>query len=100
HTRFDCDWSSDVCSSDLVSYELRNLICSRVQREMARFEDVDFRLRHILTVAFRFAEVEREVVLPPNHEKARLLLPHPCLPFRVRSEERRVGKECSSRLVA
>src|SRR2546430_3219260 len=21
HTRFDCDWSSDVCSSDLVTYE-------------------------------------------------------------------------------
>src|SRR2546430_8137736 len=21
HTRFDCDWSSDVCSSDLVLYE-------------------------------------------------------------------------------
>src|SRR2546430_4178328 len=23
HTRFDCDWSSDVCSSDLVSLSLR-----------------------------------------------------------------------------
>src|SRR2546430_5655555 len=22
HTRFDCDWSSDVCSSDLVEKEL------------------------------------------------------------------------------
>src|SRR2546430_10027651 len=22
HTRFDCDWSSDVCSSDLLDYEL------------------------------------------------------------------------------
>src|SRR5260370_11294161 len=22
HTRFKCDWSSDVCSSDLVSYDL------------------------------------------------------------------------------
>src|SRR2546430_6718018 len=24
HTRFDCDWSSDVCSSDLGSYEATN----------------------------------------------------------------------------
>src|SRR2546430_17609419 len=24
HTRFDCDWSSDVCSSDLISPGLRN----------------------------------------------------------------------------
>src|SRR2546430_5366905 len=23
HTRFDCDWSSDVCSSDLVGIRLR-----------------------------------------------------------------------------
>src|SRR5256886_9485203 len=23
HTRFDCDWSSDVCSSDLVSFNYR-----------------------------------------------------------------------------
>src|SRR2546430_9104306 len=22
HTRFDCDWSSDVCSSDLKSYQI------------------------------------------------------------------------------
>src|SRR6266567_4853859 len=26
HTRFDCDWSSDVCSSDLVDDELRGRI--------------------------------------------------------------------------
>src|SRR2546430_13811434 len=24
HTRFDCDWSSDVCSSDLAAREHRN----------------------------------------------------------------------------
>src|SRR2546430_14410466 len=24
HTRFDCDWSSDVCSSDLLPIELRD----------------------------------------------------------------------------
>src|SRR5688572_339616 len=24
HTRFDCDWSSDVCSSDLVATEMRD----------------------------------------------------------------------------
>src|SRR2546430_3522615 len=25
HTRFDCDWSSDVCSSDLVGFSLPGL---------------------------------------------------------------------------
>src|SRR2546430_10836624 len=27
HTRFDCDWSSDVCSSDLSLWGLRLAIC-------------------------------------------------------------------------
>src|SRR2546430_7052362 len=26
HTRFDCDWSSDVCSSDLLRRLVRNMI--------------------------------------------------------------------------
>src|SRR2546430_9882367 len=26
HTRFDCDWSSDVCSSDLPSHNPRSLV--------------------------------------------------------------------------
>src|SRR2546430_4786264 len=33
HTRFDCDWSSDVCSSDL----LREPLGSAQQRAFARF---------------------------------------------------------------
>src|SRR2546427_2502453 len=28
HTRFDCDWSSDVCSSDLISSVLRQTMKS------------------------------------------------------------------------
>src|SRR5688572_31735859 len=32
HTRFDCDWSSDVCSSDLLKiiYSLRKIIHSYI----------------------------------------------------------------------
>src|SRR5438270_13424690 len=29
HTRFDCDWSSDVCSSDLSAEGLRQLLADR-----------------------------------------------------------------------
>src|SRR6266567_6650138 len=38
HTRFDCDWSSDVCSSDLTG--LTNLAASQQQASTAfgRFE--------------------------------------------------------------
>src|SRR2546430_5464203 len=33
HTRFDCDWSSDVCSSDLVRAEsIRDLCCGEYSR--------------------------------------------------------------------
>src|SRR2546430_7984247 len=32
HTRFDCDWSSDVCSSDLVRQIQANMVQRRVIR--------------------------------------------------------------------
>src|SRR6267378_5737864 len=51
-----------------VPDELGNLICCGIEREMARLEDVDFGLGHVLAVAFRFAEVEREIILTPNHQ--------------------------------
>src|SRR2546427_7028351 len=35
HTRFDCDWSSDVCSSDLTS----RASCLLIDRERRRHRD-------------------------------------------------------------
>src|SRR5205085_7878011 len=69
HTRFDCDWSSDVCSSDLNSspaaaYTLNNLKLAWARTEMKLVE----------------WDTQRD---QPGPE--------------VRSEERRVGKECRSR---
>src|SRR5260370_23035072 len=57
HTRFKCDWSSDVCSSDLAD-----------QRPQSRQQ---------------FVQLERlgQVIVGAG----------------IRSEERRVGKECRSR---
>src|SRR5205085_5719848 len=60
HTRFDCDWSSDVCSSDLGC--------------------------------------ELGVVVVKHIECGLLGVPSPFLRSKqIRSEERRVGKECRSR---
>src|SRR2546430_7181966 len=86
HTRFDCDWSSDVCSSDL---ELRSLdahigaaahdaevLGQRGFGEMQAQPRRD-RMRHRYMRDEALAE-ERALAL-------------------VRSEERRVGKECRSR---
>src|SRR2546427_2600683 len=63
HTRFDCDWSSDVCSSDLW-------------RRSGRWWRSSWSCSEGLIV---------DLLTCP--------LPRPS----VRSEERRVGKECRSR---
>ena len=57
-----------------VTNELRNLIRSGVECEMASIEDVDFGFRHIFAVAFRLAEIEREIVLAPEDQKLWLRL--------------------------
>src|SRR5688572_33092997 len=74
HTRFDCDWSSDVCSSDLTPYEY----LGKDKRLEARFTAVTAR------------KVRPTEVLVPAHNA-------PVAEGMLRSEERRVGKECRSR---
>src|SRR2546430_8566196 len=42
HTRFDCDWSSDVCSSDLLTnvnpgFDTRDVLAARIRLTPARF---------------------------------------------------------------
>src|SRR5438093_11258303 len=67
HTRLVSDWSSDVCSSDLWDNLLQ--LVARVAPKLA--EDLAGHTEHLLLV-------------------------HPGLIARYRSEERRVGKECRS----
>src|SRR2546430_13600604 len=80
HTRFDCDWSSDVCSSDLRSW-LQTLGAGNIPT----WDE--------LRKAFlkRFFPIAKSVKLRNNISGFRQLLDEP------RSEERRVGKECRSR---
>src|SRR5690348_17778721 len=77
HTRWTGDWSSDVCSSDL------DRICIRISNG-ARPE-VAANLEGIVPSTF-FEWQERG----RRGEE-------PYAGFRIRSEERRVGKECRSR---
>src|SRR2546430_12203068 len=81
HTRFDCDWSSDVCSSDLVS---------RVVGKEGQITQ-----RAVLPGASGGWAARIDIVntligdlVQPTAEVARVI---------GRSEERRVGKECRSR---
>src|SRR5256886_3764839 len=82
HTRFDCDWSSDVCSSDLL---LRNAGRAGLPVTIYRPLDITGSLRTgALSTATEMCALIRFITdtgLAPD----------------IRSEERRVGKECRSR---
>src|SRR2546430_11423983 len=80
HTRFDCDWSSDVCSSDLV-------LLSPALFQKATGGEI-FRMGvwggKNGTLFPHFPEITKAAEAASDHAA-------------VRSEERRVGKECRSR---
>src|SRR5690606_40464024 len=80
HTRFSRDWSSDVCSSDLLFNLIRR--------------SADLSVRGIELV--KFSDYLHSLYVPTNLNLIRFK------PLRgtglvVRSEERRVGKECRCR---
>src|SRR3712207_8824586 len=79
HTRYWRDWSSDVCSSDLeglepLAYGAKALVCG------------EYAFPRCYELAGRLFE------FPNVHHRSPLLGP-----YKRRSEERRVGKECRSR---
>src|SRR5260221_10948150 len=80
HTRSLCDWSSDVCSSDLVARSIiaeagyANYFVHRTGHSIGTFE-------HGNGANIDNYETQDQRILLPN----------------TRSEERRVGKECRSR---
>src|SRR5437588_4328897 len=82
HTRSLCDWSSDVCSSDLTPENIPALrerftaiFATRTRDEWAEiFDGTDACVAPVLSMTEA-----------PAH------------PHNLRSEERRVGKECRSR---
>src|SRR5256886_7498007 len=80
HTRFDCDWSSDVCSSDLVPP-------TWVGASFDTGSDVGW----VLPASCSRCHCSRYAAATPASSTRSALLS--C----VRSEERRVGKECRSR---
>src|SRR5207245_4539010 len=82
HTRCYRDWSSDVCSSDLDGKPAERLIEILRGRGRARPRDL------------LADERQRETA----HVGAAVLLGHPdAVEPGLRSEERRVGKECRTR---
>src|SRR5438309_8976887 len=80
HTRWNCDWSSDVCSSDLI--------------QSAKTVDISVvgATTEISTVLADWISKSKFAVSESRWVKLKLNLP--CT---QRSEERRVGKECRYR---
>src|SRR5205085_6508106 len=86
HTRFDCDWSSDVCSSDLGQPDNRSCVSDvdplrigsgRVEGNSERRIQTGGKGRNFLRVSILRDSTQ-------DLDRSRV----------VRSEERRVGKEC------
>src|SRR5947207_4727755 len=93
HTRSLCDWSSDVCSSDLRGARgMKLLFMNGPNLNLLGTRDPEMYGRTTLKeVEARCREIARQagcdlVAFQSNHEGAL-----------IRSEERRVGKECRAR---
>src|SRR5256886_11069407 len=82
HTRFDCDWSSDVCSSDLF-HDRNSKSFRSMEQSGARWTTWNRNFTRAVDAA------KRQATCACAHGRA-LVQPD-------RSEERRVGKECRSR---
>src|SRR2546430_8601452 len=81
HTRFDCDWSSDVCSSDLKCFLALWLIATLVNM-WAGVSKAGYSIKDEAPMALLVFAVPAIISI---------------LIWWRRSEERRVGKECRSR---
>src|SRR2546430_7139256 len=82
HTRFDCDWSSDVYSSDLFL---------RISKEGSTVAGMMEAFAIAVSVALQYGVPLKDLVNKFSHTRF-----EPA-GFTTRSEERRVGKECRSR---
>src|SRR2546430_3612978 len=83
HTRFDCDWSSDVCSSDLKGFDV------------AQDQANDGPRRTKLVAEKRLPRGTTDIQGLSAANMFEMNEAGVC--EQIRSEERRVGKECRSR---
>src|SRR5260221_4488098 len=85
HTRSLCDWSSDVCSSDLTTFSF--------------YGDTNdpITFSQLKSIAYPDGYWEKRLYDHDNFLGALQYVLHPWKSTPTRSEERRVGKECRSR---
>src|SRR5205085_7167463 len=95
HTRFDCDWSSDVCSSDLSLYEETSLLSRLVAdlQDLSLAEAGQLRLARQPISLAEVASHAVQIVQPHLVQKNLALRVHipPDLP-RVEADQERVAQ--------
>src|SRR5699024_12623128 len=100
HTRSKRDWSSDVCSSDLTVTELDGFVFYHNDGTTERLESRGLTITGLTTSG---AWEHASMTLSPNAEMSGRLAIGTRQSYgtspngTIRSEERRVGKECRSR---
>src|SRR5690606_39389077 len=90
HTRFSRDWSSDVCSSDLIGV-IPRLVNQSTHMQAASPAIESSRIFALLGVGLDSLEVLAYVIMAIAALSILISL------YNARSEERRVGKECRAR---
>src|SRR2546430_6259048 len=83
HTRFDCDWSSDVCSSDLAA----RAVIAQIKKL------TDKPVKFVVNTHFHWDHYQGNEAYPSSWPAGIEIISSEA----TRSEERRVGKECRSR---
>src|SRR5206468_7342217 len=95
HTRSDRDWSSDVCSSDLSLAGGRGVVADELPGSAGAPDREEFMHKPVRKAVFPVAGLGTRF-LPATKAMPKEMLPIVDKPL-IRSEERRVGKECRSR---
>src|SRR5205085_9049949 len=94
HTSFDCDWSSDVCSSDLGDAVDLNPLTGITWSRIPHFYNSPYYVYQYATCFASAAKIAKQILgggADAAGARDRFLN------LLRRSEERRVGKECRAR---
>src|SRR5256885_4607961 len=83
HTRLQGDWSSDVCSSDLIYFELD----WRFLLQLIKATNIIKKFHCHFLIWVKLEAFSLKIITEAEIDQSR----------KYRSEERRVGKECRSR---
>src|SRR5206468_9608623 len=97
HTRSDRDWSSDVCSSDLVDLSIGAANQKQFRSSGKKFARAAFVRLHVTMLVTDHA-LERFAQLRERQRVRRSAGENKINITVGRSEERRVGKECRKRM--